>query len=136
MSAPPVFIMGTLVGDPADPSKFIAWDPSLLTNPDAAFRDNRGCPVGYAAIYVSDGFGGTATVCRRLDASVLGPGAAQTIAEETAPTGTDAAIIAIAEAAEQVAQGGAAVVNALAPGLSSMALLMIAAAVLLFVWKR
>lgn len=129
MSAPPLIVMGEVIGDPADPGKFIAWDPTLLANPDAGLRDNRGCPSGYAAIYVSDGFGGTMPVCRRLDTSVLGPGAAQTIAEETAPTGYDAAVIAIADASR-------AVVEAATPFAWGTAALLAGAALLLLAWKR
>jgi len=66
--------------------------------------------------------------CRLLDASVTGPNAAQTIRNETGPDLYDQSIINIADAL-------AAIPNAL-PSLPSVSFLLIAAAVLLFAWKK
>jgi len=90
-----------------------AWDATLSRNPGAASQDNRGCAAGWAAIYVQDSFTGlTVRVCRRLDQSVLGPQAAQTIREETGPDWYDASAMNIANAAEQVVEGGGQVLGA------------------------
>lgn len=126
MAAPLIVVGGQVVGDP---SLYQAWDPSLLANPDAAAADNRGCPPGWACIYVQDPVtGGTAKVCRVLDQSVLGPNAAQTIRNETGPDAYDQAVINIADAAQTI-------VNAV-PSMSSTTLLILAVAALLFVWKK
>lgn len=126
MAAPLIVVGGQVVGDP---SLYQAWDPSLLANPDAAAADNRGCPPGWACIYVQDPVtGGTAKVCRVLDQSVLGPNAAQTIRTETGPDLYDQTIINIADATRTI-------VNAI-PSMSSTTMLILALAALLFVWKK
>jgi len=113
------------------------WDPTLSRNPGAATQDNKGCAPGWATIYVQDSLtGGLVKVCRRLDQSVLGPQASQTIQEEAGADWYDESIMSVASAAEQVVEGGASVVNALSPALSGAAMLAIALAVLLLAWKR
>jgi hypothetical protein len=88
------------------------WDATRTTNPGAASADNRGCAPGWAAIYVQDSLtGDTVRVCRRLDQSVLGPTAPQTIAEESSPDWYDQSAINIAGAAEAVVQGGGQVLG-------------------------
>lgn len=126
MAAPIIVAGGQVVGDP---SIYQPWDPSLSQNPDAATQDNRGCPPGWACIYVQDAAtGDLARVCRVLDQSVLGPNAAQTIRNETAPQAWDQAIINVADATRSI-------VNAF-PSMTSTTLLVVAVAVLLFVWKK
>lgn len=113
------------------------WDPTLTRNPGAASQDNRGCAPGWATIYVLDSVTGqTVKVCRRLDEALLGPGGAAIIAEETGPDWYDASIMNVAEVAEEVVSGGATVLNAVSPAISSTALLIAAAAVFLFVLKK
>lgn len=113
------------------------WDPTLTSNPGAASQDNRGCAPGWAAIYVQDSLtGGTVKVCRRLDAAILGPGGSAIIAEETGPDWYDESVMNVAEVSEQIVQGGADVISAVSPAISSTALLIAAAALFLFVWKK
>lgn len=113
------------------------WDPTLTRNPGAASQDNRGCAPGWATIYVQDSLtGGTVKVCRRLDAALLGPGGSAIIQQETGPDWYDESILNVAEVAEEIVQGGADVLNAVSPAISSTALLIAAAAVFLFVWKK
>jgi len=120
-----------------DPSLYQPWDPTRTSNPEAVSQDNRGCAPGWATIYVQDSItGNTVKVCRRLDAAVLGPGGAAIIAEESGPDWYDASIMNVAEVTEQIVQGGADVVNALSPALTSTALAIGALALLLFVWKK
>src|SRR5258705_11956999 len=124
MAAPLIVVGGQVVGDP---TLYQPWDPSLMSNPDAAAQINRGCAPGWATIFVEDPMtSGTARVCRLLDASVTGPNAAQTIRNETGPDLYDQSIINIADAL-------AAIPNAL-PSLPSVSFLLIAPAVLLFCW--
>lgn len=113
------------------------WDPTLSRNPGAASQDNRGCAPGWATIYVQDSVtGGTVKVCRRLDEALLGPGGAAIIAEETGPDWYDESIVNVAETAAEIVHGGADVLNAVSPAISSTALLLAAAAVFLFVLKK
>ena len=113
------------------------WDPTLSRNPGAASQDNRGCAPGWATIYVQDSVtGGTVKVCRRLDEALLGPGGAAIIAEETGPDWYDESIVNVAETAQEIVSGGATVLNAVSPAISSTALLLAAAAVFLFVLKK
>jgi hypothetical protein len=123
MAAPVIVMGGQVVGDP---SIYQPWDPSLLSNPDGATQDNKGCPPGWACIYVQDAqTGGLAKVCRVLDQSVLGPQASSTIQNESGPDFWDQSIINIASAAQTVVQGAGNVANALAPFLSGTGLLLV-----------
>lgn len=125
---------GYIVGDP---NTYQPWDPTLTSNPGAAFQDNRGCPPGWACIYVQDSVTSeTVKVCRRLDEAILGPGGAAIINEETSPNWRDEATINVAEVSEQIVTGGGAVFNALSPAMLSGALLVGAIALVLFVWKK
>ena len=134
MAAPLIVVGGQVVGDP---SLYQAWDPSLLANPDAATADNRGCPPGWACIYVQDPMtGGTAKVCRVLDQSVLGPTAAQTIRNETAPDTWDTSIMNVASAAETVVGGVASAANALSPFLGGTGLLLLGVVAAVFYFGR
>lgn len=117
---------GAIIGDPAT---YQPWDPSLSQNPAAALQDNRGCAPGWATIYVQDSLtGGTVKVCRLLDANVLGPNAEAVIRDETGPDLYDRTIINIADASRQV-------VNAF-PSMTSTTMLVVALAVLVFLWKK
>lgn len=130
-----MFVAGGIIMGSSD--TYRDWDPTLTSNPDAASQDNRGCAPGWAAIYVVDSLtGGTVKVCRRLDAAILGPGGAAIIAEESGPDWYDASVMNVAEVSEQIVEGGATVVNALSPALTSAALAIGALALLLFVWKK
>jgi hypothetical protein len=123
VAAPLIVVGGQVVGDP---SIFQPWDPTYSSNPDAATLDNRGCPPGWACIYVQDPItGGTAKVCRLLDQSVLGPQASQTIQQESGPDMWDSSIINIASAAETVVGGVASAANALSPFLGGTGLLLL-----------
>jgi len=123
MTAPVIVLGGQVVGDPAI---YSPWDPSLMSNPEAATQDNRGCPPGWACIYVQDPMtGGTAKVCRLLDQSVLGPQAAATIQTETGPDFWDSSIMNVASAAQAVVSGAASAANALSPFLGGTGLLLI-----------
>lgn len=134
MSAPVIVLGGQVVGDP---SIYGPWDPSLSSNPEAATQDNRGCPPGWACIYVQDPMtGGTAKVCRLLDQSVLGPQAAATIASETGPDFWDSSLINVASAAETVVGGVANAANALSPFLGGTGLLLIGAVAAFFYFGR
>ena len=96
-----------------DPAIYQPWDSSRSINPGAAAADNRGCQPGWAAIYVQDSLSGaTVRVCRKLDQSVLGPQAEQTIREESSPDWYDETVITIASAAEEVVQGGGVILGA------------------------
>lgn len=113
------------------------WDPTLSRNPGAASLDNRGCAPGWATIYVQDSLtGGTVKVCRKVDAAILGPGGSQIIAQESGPDWYDESIMNVAEVSEQIVQGGADVISAVSPAISSTALLIAAAALFLLVWKK
>lgn len=113
------------------------WDPTMSRNPGAVTPDNRGCAPGWATIYVQDSLtGGTVKVCRRVDAAVLGPSGAAIIQEEAGPDWYDESIMNVAEVSEQIVQGGADVISAVSPAISSTALLIAAAALFLFVWKK
>lgn len=113
------------------------WDPTLSRNPGAASQDNRGCAPGWATIYVQDSLtGGLVKVCRRLDEAILGPGGSAIIQEEAGPDWYDESIMNVAEVSEQIVQGGADVINAVSPAISSTALLIAAAAIFLLVWKK
>lgn len=123
MAAPLIVAGGQVVGDP---TLYMEWDPSLLANPDAVAQDNRGCPPGWACIYVQDAINGsTAKVCRVLDQSILGTNSAATIAHETAPNWVDQATINVASAAQTVVGGVASAANALSPFLSGTGLLIV-----------
>lgn len=112
------------------------WDPSLSRNPGAASADNRGCAPGWATIYVQDSItGNTVKVCRRVTQDLL-DNAPAIIAAETGPDWYDESIMNVAEVSEQIVSGGGDVLNALSPALSSTAMLLAAAAILLFVWKK
>ena len=125
MTAPVIVLGGQVVGDP---TLYAPWDPSLMANPEAATQDNRGCPPGWACIYVQDPMtGGTAKVCRLLDQSVLGPGAAGTIQQETGPDFFDTSIMNVASAAQAVVSGAASAANALSPFLGGTGLLLLGA---------
>ena len=113
------------------------WDPTLTSNPLAVSQDNRGCAPGWATIHVQDSItGGRVKVCRRVTPELLGPSAPAIIAEETGPDWYDASIQSVAEVSQEIVQGGGQVLNAISPALSSTALLVMAAAVFLFVWKK
>lgn len=129
-----VVAAGQIIGDPGT---YQPWDGTLTSNPDAATQDNRGCAPGWATIYVQDSVtGGLVKVCRRLDQTVLGPGGSAVIQEESGPGWVDSSIQSVASAAQQVVAGAGTVANALSPALSSTALVLIALAALLFVWKK
>lgn len=123
MAAPVIVAGGQVVGDP---SLYQPWDPSLLSNPAAASQDNRGCPPGWACIYVQDAITGqTAKVCRLLDQTILGPGGSAVIQEETAPNWSDQAIINVAETTEAIVSGAASAANALSPFFGGTGLLLV-----------
>lgn len=114
---------GQIIGDP---SVYQPWDPTLSQNPDAAAQDNRGCMPGWAAIYVQDSLSGnTVKVCRLLDASVLGPGGAAIIQNESAPNWWNQTTMNVASAAQTVVSGAGSIANALAPFLSGTGLLLV-----------
>jgi hypothetical protein len=130
-----MFVAGGLIVGSSD--TYQSWDATLSQNPGAATLDNKGCAPGWATIYVTDSLTGEMVrVCRRLDDAILGPQGAQIIAEETGPDWYDAATINVAAAAEDVVTGAGTVVNALSPALTSTALLVAAAALALFAWKK
>lgn len=134
MAAPSIVVGGQVVGDP---SIYQPWDPTYMSNPDAATLDNRGCAPGWACIYVEDPLtGGMAKVCRLLDQSVLGPQAPQTIQQETGPDLWDQSIINIASAAQSIVSGATSAANALSPFLGGTGLLLIGVVAAFFYFGR
>lgn len=134
MAAPVIVMGGQVVGDP---SIYQPWDPSMSTNLEAATQDNKGCPPGWACIYVQDAqTGALAKVCRLLDNSVLGPQASSTIQNESGPDFWDQSIINVASAAQTVVQGASAAANALSPFLSGTGLLLVGVVAALWFFGR
>ncbi len=109
----PFDLAGNFVGDFTDPGKYVAWDPTLTVNPDAALQDNRGCPVGYFTQYVSSPLGTFGApyvrVCRRMDQQILTDPAINR--EETGPGFVDQSTIALADALRQIKEAATPAFN-------------------------
>lgn len=50
--------------------KFVDWDPAL-PHTERSLQISRGCPNGYLPEFISDGMGGSVTVCRRADVAYM-----------------------------------------------------------------
>jgi hypothetical protein len=100
----------------------LPWDASLPYTGYGRLGDNRGCPAGYFAEYVSGPFGGTVTVCRRFDQQIASN--PTVLQEETGPGFYEQTQINIASAAQAVAGGLLGGVSAIAlVGLGLLAVL-------------